>query len=324
VTHDYLQWLRFVQVVIGKDGRGLDLRSSHDDGLRIEATVEKTLTSTPDTMDVTIYNLPREEEDWVRSLKDGEVLLSAGYAKRIPTEQDNASDPSLYNVLLVLRGDLKNALGYQAGASRKFEVQAADGHRAFRNSVVSTMLDAGYTDADVVRAALKGMAGLKAGSVATSPRKHLRGKVLMGPAREALDRVAANNDGFWSMQNGVLHVVPSSGLLPTEAIVLNYETGLLDAPEVSDKGIMGTCLLNPLMVPNGVVWLDNSQLKTKSVQLYTNGPKIKERNLVEHSADGFYKLIAVRHDLDSRGSAKTSFTCIAPGTKIPSAEKKKT
>lgn len=316
MSYDYLQWLRFVQVIVGKNGRGIDVRASHMDGLRIEGTIEKSLLSTPNTADLTIYNLGQTYEDLVRKEFD-EVIVNAGYAKRLPAEDDDTTDPSLYTVLTVFRGSLKHSFAYSESGNRKLEIQAADGEKDYRQAVVSMSLDAGKSDADVVKEALRSMPGMNAGHIQTSSRKYLRGKVIMEPTRDTLARVAENNDAFWSSQDGVLHIVPSAAVLPTEAVVLNYETGLLGAPEISDQGIKTTCLLNPLIQPNGRVRLNNGDLKMEIFQLYANGPKSKDRKLVRVTADGVYKVFKLRHEFDSRGSARTISHSIAPGDRIP-------
>lgn len=322
MTYDYLQWLRFIQVIVGKNGKGLDVRASHADGLRIEATIEKSILPTPNTADVTIYNLDPESENLVLKEFD-EVIVNAGYAKRLPTIDDDPNDPSLYEVLTVFRGQLKHSFaGFKSG-DRKVDIQAADGEKDYRKGVTRVVLEAGQSDADAVAAALEAMPNTKAGHIQTSARKLIRGKVLIEPARDTLARAAANNDAFWSHQDGVLHMVPSAGVLPTEAVVLNYETGLLDSPEISDKGIQVTSLLNPLILPNGRVKLNNGDMQVQTFQLYTSGPKFKERKLVRTTSDGVYKVFKMRHEIDSLGKCRTVSHCLAPGDRIPTGSQKK-
>lgn len=326
MRYDYIQWLRFVQVIVGRNGKGIDLRSSHTDGLRIEATIDKNLTHTPNTADITIYNLPPDEEHQVLEEFD-EIIVNAGYAKRMPTEEENTTDPSLYNVVTVFRGNIKHSFAYWdrggKGPDRKVDIQAADGDKDYHKALVSMVLAAGKTDADAVQGALRAMSSTKAGHIKTHGRKYLRGKVLLEPARDTLHRAAKNNDAFWSVQDGVLHMVPSTGVLPDEMVELNYETGLLGAPEISDKGIQTTCLLNPLIVPNGRIGLNNNEMKVQTFQLYTSGPKMRERQLVRLSPDGVYKVFKLRHEIDTHGDSKTISHSIALGDRIPTTSQKK-
>src|SRR4029077_5054034 len=103
----------------------------------------------------------------------------------------------------------------------------------------------------------------KRGYVAIKEQRHIRGRVVSGMARDVLDEIAAHSDAQWSFQDGTLQIVPVDSTLPTEAIVLASDTGLLGAPEINDKGIKATCLLNPRIRIGGKVWLDNNDVKAQ-------------------------------------------------------------
>lgn len=317
---DYLQWLRFTQVIVGKQGRGLDVRAGHDDGLQITFTVEKTIRHTPNTADVTIYNLAPDDEHLCLKEYD-EVIINAGYARSMP-KPGEALDPSKYAVFQVFRGALKHAVANWEKGDRKVTIQAADGIKDYKHAILNTFIEAGRTDADVVAAALQAMPNTRRGHIQTSSRKLLRHKVLSGPAIDALHKAAANNDAHWSIQDGALQVIKSTGVLPTEAVVMNYESGLLESPALSDKGIEVRSLLNPLVSINGRLLLNNGDIQIKSFQLYANGPKATEKKLVRLAEDGVYKVYSLRHDGDSRGDATTVSQCIALGDTLPPETKK--
>jgi hypothetical protein len=316
VSVDTTQWLRFFQVIVGKAGKGLDVRASHADGLRVVFTVEKTLLSKPNVGDVTIYNLhPFDERLVLEEFED--LILNVGYLKRYPKPGEAAEDLGLYETRVVFSGNIKHAVSYWDTPDRKVDIQAADGDRDYRHAVVNTVLAAGTSNADEVKAALRAMASTRAGHVNVKSKKALRGKVVLGPARDVLGRIAADSDAHWSIQDGALQIVPSTGVTPDEAVVVNSETGLIGAPELSDQGIRVTSLLNPLIAPNGRVLLNNANIKIQTNQLMASGPKQKARHLVRMSPDGVYKVFKVRHEGDSRGDAKTIFECIALGDAIP-------
>jgi hypothetical protein len=83
---------------------------------------------------------------------------------------------------------------------------------------------------------------------------------------------------------------------------------LLGAPELSDKGIKFTSLLNPRIKPNGTVWLDNAELMDKIRKQRTMLPGAKSPKthkahgqLARIDPSGLYKLYKVIHKGDTRG-----------------------
>lgn len=313
----YLQWLRFVQVVVGKGGKGLDIRATDQDGLRIVATIEKTVRSQPNTGNITLYNLHPDDERLLLNEFD-DVIVSAGYRERQPSAGQAQDDPSLFVTHMVFRGNIKHSVAYWEEQDRKVDVQAADGDKDYREAIVQASLEAGSSDESEVRAALKSMLNTKPGFIDAKKVKRSRGKVILAPAREVLTKAAINNDAHWSIQDGNLQMVRSDGVLPSEAVEVSRETGLLGAPEVSDKGIRVTMLLNPFVEVNGRLLLNNNDMKIQETQAYAGGPKNKASHPVRLAPDGCYKVFTVRHEIDSRGDAKTIAECVAVGDAIPS------
>jgi hypothetical protein len=301
---DTLQWLRRIEVIVGKDGKGLHIIGAHNEGLHVEATVEKTIRHTPNTADITIINLDPESEHKVLQEYD-DIIVSAGYEGA---------------VLLIFRGNIKHAVAYWDQGARKVDIQAADGDKDYRTAVMQSVV---RSDAEAVQAALRAMPNTKPGHIKTGDKRRIRAKVISGAARDVLHQVAADNDANWSIQDGALQIVESTGVLPTEAIVMNEQTGLIGAPELSDKGIRVTSHLNPYVAINGKLLLNNDNIKIETKQLYTTGPKVKTKKLVRLSTDGVYKVFKIRHEIDSRGPSKTISECVTLGDAIPSTGTKK-
>lgn len=313
---DYLQWLRYVQVVVGKNGKGLDLRATDRDGLRIVGTIEKTIRHQPNTCDLTIYNQhPDDERLELREFDD--VIVSAGYRTRAPAPGQDHDDPSLFIAHMIFRGNLKHSVAYWDTADRKVDIQAADGDKDYRLAIVNASIEAGKSDEHEVREALRAMSSTSKGFIDVKKSKRLRGKVILAPAREVLHKAAANNDAHWSIQDGALQIVKSTGVLPNEAIVVNYETGLVGAPELSDKGVKVPMLLNPFVEINGRLWLNNNDVKIQQTHDPT-GKKSKTQLLSRLAEDGVYKVYAIRHEFDTMGEARTYADCVAVGDPIPS------
>ena len=57
-----------------------------------------------------------------------------------------------------------------------------------------------------------------------------RGKVMFGMMKAELSKLAANNGVRWSIQGGVMTLVPVTGYLPGQAVQINSATGMIGTP----------------------------------------------------------------------------------------------
>ena len=151
--------------------------------------------------------------------------------------------------------------GEGEGLDTCLEISAGDGDRAYNYALVNTSLAAGSTPDDHVRACMKAFSakGIEPGYIPLLPGQKLpRGKVMYGMARAYMRDTARRTGTAWSFQKGKMQMVPASGYLPGEAVVLSAGTGLIGTPKANDKGIEIKCLLNPRLRIGGRVRLDNA------------------------------------------------------------------
>ena len=130
-----------------------------------------------------------------------------------------------------------------------------------------------------------------------------RGKVLFGLARARLTDIAKSTNVSWSIVNGQLQFTKLDDYAPGTAVQLNWQTGVVGVPEATVNGIEVTSLLNPLIQSGTQVQLNNKDVTTTSnLQAlgFPNYTAIQLQALL--SADGFYKVIVVEHEGDSRGN----------------------
>jgi hypothetical protein len=296
------QFGRVCQAVFGTSGaQGLEVSE-----LRISFTVIKTVHHTPNAGDIRIYNLSQAHENQIKGEFDS-VLLNVGYQGA---------------TRLLLRGNIRRTRSYRDGNDRVLQVICGDGDSDYRNGVVNTTLAAGTTDQDLVDHIVSQVFETTTlGSVVLSGQRRIRGAVFAGMARHYLHGIARNNDAHWSIQDGQLQIVPVDSTLPTEAVVLRSDTGLLNAPEVTDKGITAKCLLNPQLCPNGKVWLDNNDLKEllrKRVEAKPGARKNKPHTPARLDPDGIYKILKLTQKGDTRGPDWYSESlCVSLGKSIP-------
>lgn len=281
--------------------------------LRIQFEIEKTVKRTLNHATIKIFNLHPDNANRIKGEFD-EVLVKVGYA----------GDP-----LVAFAGNVRHSYRYREGVDWITEIDAADGDFDLRNTIVNTTLAAGSSTSDAVSHIVGKMARTKLGHVVLKERKRIRGRVISGSVDKAFDLIAAESDVQWSIQDGELVMVPVTSTLPTEAIVLSSDTGLLDAPELDDKGISATSLLNPRIRPNGKVQLDNNSFRLKvlidhkfsatakpKVQHTTKPKKVKKLERLD--PDGIYKVLKVVHKGDTRGDEwKSEVLCVALAKTIP-------
>lgn len=297
-----LQWLRKAQVIVGKGGSGLSV-----DQLKIVFEINKTIQPTPNTALIKIYNLNPNHENTIHNEYD-EVILNAGYKD---------------NVKVIFRGNIKHVFKYRDKVDYVTEIEAADGDRDFRNSIINRTLSAGTTRNNVLQAAVSSFQDTRMGFSNIGDERHIRGVVLSGSTRRVLDNLARDTGANWSIQDGLLTVVKTDSTLPNTAIVISSDTGLLEAPEVNDKGVGVKCLMNPDLLINGSIKLDNNNIRIRErrLSLLSHGNDkrtAKEKPPVRLDPDGIYKIIAIRHAGDNRGKAWTSeLVCISLGSPIP-------
>jgi hypothetical protein len=300
-----LQWLRTVQVVVGSGGTGLSI-----DKLRISFEVTKTVDSTPNIAQVKIYNLSPDNEAKVRT-QYTDIMIKAGYPG---------------SSLLIFQGNIKHAFHYRDKADLITQIEAADGDKDYRKATMNLTLAAGTTDSDLVNKALASFSSTIKGHIGVTSAPRIRGKVISGMTRDTLSKLARDNDAKWSIQDGELHIVPVDGVLPTQAIVVNAATGMLNAPEINDRGIRVKCLLNPQIKVNGVLQLNNNDImikrrRTRQVLKRTKKPPTNQtQQVVALNSDGLYKVIRIDHRGDNRSNQwETESYCVGLGQPIPAS-----
>ena len=114
-------------------------------------------------------------------------------------------------------------------------------------------------------------------------------------ARAYMRDTARRTGTAWSFQKGKMQMVPASGYLPGEAVVLSAGTGLIGTPKANDKGIEIKCLLNPRLRIGGRVRLDNAGAGEAGLKAGTG----REPRDVH---DGLYRILSITFSGDTRGT----------------------
>jgi hypothetical protein len=297
------QFLRFAQLVVSKGASGLDLS-----GLRFRFEVRASDVETPNTMSVRVYNPKSETVNSIIQEFDT-VTLSAGY--------QNGTQANIF------QGDIKQfRFGRERNVDNYLDILAADGDQAYNESVINQSFPAGSTNSQQL-SAIAGSFGLPVDSTADSYLSTggilPRGKVMFGMARLHAAILAKSNNTRWSIQNGILTLVPVTGYLPGQAIQINSASGMIGTPEQTDNGILIRCYINPLIKIGQLVQINNGDINQAVVksQSYPSYTSLYYPATIAN--DGFYRVLVAEHVGDLRSNDfYTELTCLDVDTSSPS------
>lgn len=301
-----LNWFRRYQLIVGTAGHGVSIENlGTKPALRLKFEIVKSLQKEPNSAKFDIYNLsPHNVNSMQKEFKD--VTFNAGYDG---------------NIKLLYAGNIQFSSYYTDGADRVMEITCGDGDDHFRNGHVNKTFAKGYTDEQIVDYCLTQLPGLKKGTMQLNATGSLRGRTYSQMAHETLDQIARTNGCNWSIQDGVLHMVRADTMLNADkAVVLTATTGLLDAAERTDKGITAKCQLNPGIAINSAIKLDNSAIRTKTLEKTKTVAKTKQSQPVALNKDGIYKVFKLKHAGDTMDTDWfTEVLCVGLGQPIPTA-----
>jgi len=230
--------------------------------LRFNFRVEKNLSSEPNALSLSVYNLNDRSIGFIQS-EDAVITLQAGYRGMIEN---------------IFSGDVDHTEVTRQGPDRVTKIESGDGSRAIESRVAFSF-DSGTTVAEVVE---KVMASMSAKSVIGEIKgamtdQFANGFSASGLAKDVMDRLAAKMDFSWSIQDNEITVIPKTEASDDVAIFVSPQTGLLGSPSPTEGGLV----LNTLMLPKA-----------------RPGKKI---NLSSRDYVGIYKISRVIHSGDTRG-----------------------
>lgn len=193
-------------------------------GLRVQLTVEKTLTKHPNTCEVKISNL--SESTRRQMAKAGaKVVLSAGY--------DNTIER-------IFSGVARTTDHTHERAEWLTVVQCGDGETEFCFARVSESFQPGAKVSDIIES-IATYLGVGKGNVSQqladsstlrgAIEQYAQGYVAHGNASTELDKVLKTAGFDWSIQDGELQVLKPGQPSKEAVVLLSPSTGLLGSPE---------------------------------------------------------------------------------------------
>jgi hypothetical protein len=175
-------------------------------GLRVTFSIAKSLTSDPNTCEVTIYNLAERTRSALQH-NPLQVRLDAGYQGNVQT---------------IFVGDLKRAPSTPTGVDWATKLELGDGARAYKRATVSRSYLGGVNVRTLVGDLAKSM-GLTVPRTIAEAREFgnelAGGEALHGPSAREMSRVLKAQNLSWSVQDGQLQILRPTDVRANEAIV---------------------------------------------------------------------------------------------------------
>jgi baseplate hub protein gp41 len=271
--------------VANAKGQGLDLSA-----MKIKFEVKAFDEQSPNNASIRVYNLDPTTVKKIQGEFDT-VILQAGYQQ------------GLFGT--IFKGTIKQyRTGRENATDTYLDILAADNDIGYNFGVVNQTLAAGSTPADVVKASAAAMGVTVGYTPKLNGTEYIRGKVLFGLGRAHANAVAKTAGSTWSVQNGVLQMIPLTGYLPTEAVVLNSGSGMIGIPEITDNGLHVRCLINPKLAVGGLIKVNNADIN-KLTQQNAKDPLAFNQYAIQHlaniSTDGLYRVYVIEYTGDTRG-----------------------
>ena len=302
------QFGRAYSLAVANDSSALDLSSLH-----FKFIVRSADNETPNKAIVRAYNLSKTTADRLQSTEFTKVFLEAGYQNNV-------------NYGMIFKGDITRVnTGRENNTDSFVEIMAADGDLTYNFGFVNTNVGPGSDPKarlDQMIPSLGGQLDQNADSVLALKGGILpRGAVLFGLARTMMREIVNTVGARWSIQNGVVTLIPLTGYQPGEAVILNSLSGLVGVPEASNVGISARMLLNAKLRIGGLVQINQALINQ---QLNRPNAIQNSRELyfpAQTTTDGFYRILYIEHSGDTRANQWYSdIICLNVDMSAPAGE----
>lgn len=187
--------------------------------LRVQFTVEKNLSSEPNTCEITITNLATHTRTFFQQ-KPFHVVLEAGYV-----------DSPLRHLF---RGDVRWGQSQLIEGDWETMLQLGDGDRMFRHARVSRSFKGGVSLRDALREVSKvmGVELPRSNSLDSAMNnQYASGLALAGAASSALTELLSPYGFEWSIQSGKLVILRPDEIQAGRATVINENGGMIGSPQ---------------------------------------------------------------------------------------------
>jgi hypothetical protein len=226
--------------------------------LDLTFNVAKSTAREPNTADIRVLNLSRENRARLENAERPQVVLHAGY------EEDGDPPPVLFV------GAARRIYSEPSGLDIVTNIQASDSGREVRTARISRSYPPGAEISRVLRDAVEAL-GIGVGNLADFEAAYTarngatvfpNGYAADGPARRVVQDLVRAAGLRWSVQNGNFQLLRVGQALQSEALRLTGPSGLVGTPTKDETGkVAATVLLQPGVEPGRRVVMASSTIE---------------------------------------------------------------
>jgi hypothetical protein len=285
-------------------------------GLRIHFTITKAVAQTPNTAQITIYNLSKNTvSTLIREYNY--CILQVGY--------------EYGQVGTIFMGTIKMyKTGHENVTDTYLTLYAADGEQGMNLGTMNHTYPPGTDPSQQVDDMYQSMHayGVFPGAVdpgAIAIPQNARSDVKYGMTSDHLRDFSQANGAIWYILDQQFHWARPSSYAEGTIVKLNAATGLIGYPEMTQDGINITALINPAIRLMQRIQLDNAQFN----QYWTPGGQsgatyatysgdMNPQVYLPVAADGIDAAASLNYEGDSRGQPWYMYmTCLAVDSTAP-------
>lgn len=294
------QWIRKISLRVGNDEKALDLSQ-----LRVRFNVRRGDVATPNTASIRVYNVSDKTAKTIQvSGEYTRVCLEAGYEGSFG---------------VIFDGTITQVrIGRESQTDTYIDLSVADGDSAYNFAIINKSLAAGSTadeQVDVLASAMEPHGVTHGYRPELSQNKLPRGKVMFGEVKKYLSPIMRNQEAKWSIQDGKLTIIPFENYIPSEAIEVTSQTGMIGLPESTIGGLNVTVLINPSIRIGTVIHLNNASIQQYEYSHNVNQSADNINNAMSGAKidhDGLYYVMVAEYSGDTHGQEWYSrLTCLA-------------
>lgn len=176
---------------------------------------------------------------------------------------------------LIFQGDVVFVNSTKPAPDWMTTIHAGDGFKAFTEKVTSKTYASG-TEKEIIINQLAADMGLVVKAAKDAVTGALSGDLsLDGRSKDQLDIITKDSGAEWSIQDNEIYITKAEKPIDDIAIVLRADTGLLEHPALTDKGVNIRAQLNPDIRPGKLVKLELIAVEVQPTQTAsdTEAPK---------------------------------------------------
>ena len=220
-------WLRTVKAKFEGDGGTLEVEK-----LRMSFRVSKSLSGSPNTAEIKIWNLSKENRYKIKREFD-KATLEAGHVRA-------------GNRGVIFNGFVRDVRHTRESTDIVTTVECGDGDEGYRKGVISKTYPAGATPKEMIDDLLEAMPEVDRGVIEglDDLPAYPRPVTMYGSVVDELDKIGRTHQLYWSVQDGALEVIRGNRAID-EVVVISQASGMIGVPDITDNGIQVDVLLNP-------------------------------------------------------------------------------